>query len=170
MIDNSVKFNNALLFARQKHKGQFRRGGKEYITHPVAVSEILRQKGFEEDYLIAGLFHDLLEDTDATEEEILKLGGLSVLNSVKLVTKKDGFSHKEYIAGIKKDPMAFAVKGADRLHNLLSAVEADEDFRRRYIKDTVEWYYDFGDDIIHAVKNLAETLSSPMTEYPFLYE
>ena len=61
----------ALEFAKAKHKGQKRIGGDDYITHPIAVSEIVKNQGFDEIYQITALFHDLLEDTDATEEEIL---------------------------------------------------------------------------------------------------
>ena len=58
----------AIEFASVKHEGQYRKGGAPYITHPVAVANILKEKGFNEDYQIAGIFHDLLEDTDATLE------------------------------------------------------------------------------------------------------
>ena len=69
------KYLKALEFATQKHKGQFRKGGLDYITHPIAVANILKEKGYGEEEQIVGLFHDLLEDTDATEEQILALGG-----------------------------------------------------------------------------------------------
>ena len=54
------RYNKALEYTRTKHEGQYRKGGEPYITHPQAVAEILREKGYGEDYLIAGLFHDLL--------------------------------------------------------------------------------------------------------------
>ena len=77
----------ALEFAKAKHKGQKRIGGDDYITHPIAVSEIVKNQGFDEIYQIAALFHDLLEDTDATEDEILKYGNQQILEAVKLLTK-----------------------------------------------------------------------------------
>lgn len=160
----------ALAFAEKKHKGQYRKGGSEYITHPVAVAEILYKKGYPEDYLIAALFHDLLEDTDASEEELLKYCSLQVLEAVRLVTKEKGYNQRDYIERIRNNPIAFAVKGADRLHNCLCATEADEAFRIRYIKDTVEWYLDFGEEILPALKALAITLPAPIKEYGFLYE
>ena len=70
MID-SENLRLALEFAKAKHKGQKRIGGDDYITHPIAVCEIVKSQGLDENYQIAALFHDLLEDTDATEEEIL---------------------------------------------------------------------------------------------------
>ena len=67
-----------------------------------------------------------------------------------------------YIAGIKQNPIACAVKAADRLHNLKSAVVADNDFKRRYILESIDWYLDFSPEIPQAVKALAETLDPPM--------
>ena len=69
-MGGSEKLHLALEFAKEKHSGQKRIGGDDYITHPIAVCEIVKKQGFDENYLIAALFHDLLEDTDATEEEI----------------------------------------------------------------------------------------------------
>ena len=80
----------ALEFAKEKHKGQKRIGGDDYITHPIAVAEIVKNEGFDESYQIAALFHDLLEDTDSTEEDILKYGSLEILEAVKLLTKEKG--------------------------------------------------------------------------------
>jgi (p)ppGpp synthase/HD superfamily hydrolase len=120
------KYLKALEFATQKHKGQLRKGGLDYITHPIAGANILKEKGYGEEEQIVGLFHDLLEDTDATEEQILAIGGERVLAAVKLLTKKKGYQMAEYIAGIKSDPLAKIVKAADRLHNLRCAVVCDK--------------------------------------------
>ncbi|MGN0691264.1 MAG: HD domain-containing protein [Oscillospiraceae bacterium] len=155
---NSDRYAAAYEYAAKKHEGQYRIGGEPYITHPAAAAEILRGRGYDEDYQIAALFHDLLEDTDATEQEIEAIGGKDVLRAVKLLTKQKGYVMSEYVAGIRSDPMAFAVKGADRLHNLQSAFSADESFRRRYIAETEEWYMDFSPEISEAVKRLSESL------------
>lgn len=160
----------ALEFAKAKHKGQKRIGGDDYITHPVAVSQIVKNQGFDEIYQIAALFHDLLEDTDATEEEILKYGNQKILEAVILLTKKKGYDMAEYVGSIKQNPIAFAVKAADRLHNLQCAIVTDEEFKRKYILETVDWYLDFSPDIRKAVKRLAESLKTPMAELSFLYE
>lgn len=152
------RYLKALEFATKKHKGQFRSGGLEYVTHPIAVAEILKEKGYGEDEQIAGLFHDLLEDTDATEDEILALGGENVLTAVKLLTKAKGYVMSEYISGILANPIAKAVKGADRLHNLRCAVVCSDEFKKRYIKESNEWYLSFDEEIKVAVKALEETL------------
>ena len=168
-MEDSESLILALEFAKAKHKGQKRIGGDDYITHPIAVCDIIKSQGFDESYQIAALFHDLLEDTDATEEEILKLGGPKILEAVKLLTKEKGYDISEYISVIKQNPIAFAVKAADRLHNLQCAIIANEDFKRKYILETVNWYMDFSADIQKAVKRLAESLKTPMAELSFLY-
>ena len=165
----SNKIERAIEFASKKHEGQKRIGGKDYITHPIAVCGMLKEKGFSEDYQITALFHDLLEDTDATEEEILMYGNHNVLLAVKLLTKEKGCDMKSYIDGIKNNPIAFVVKGADRLHNLQCALETSEGFKRKYILETVEWYLDFSEKIKVAVKTLAESLDTPISELSFLY-
>ena len=160
----------ALDFAKAKHKGQKRIGGDDYITHPIAVAEIVKRQGLDENYQIAALFHDLLEDTDATEEEILKYGNKDILEAVTLLTKKKGYVMAEYIDAIKKNPIAFAVKSADRLHNLNCAIVTDEEFKRKYILETIDWYLDFSPEIRTAVKRLAQSLETTMAELSFLYE
>ncbi|MBR5478790.1 MAG: bifunctional (p)ppGpp synthetase/guanosine-3',5'-bis(diphosphate) 3'-pyrophosphohydrolase [Clostridia bacterium] len=159
----------ALTFATKKHAGQKRIGGDDYITHPIAVCELVKERGFGEDYQIAALFHDLLEDTDATEDEILKYGNEEILTAVKLLTKKKGYVMSEYISAIKENHVAFAVKAADRLHNLRCALVTDDEFKRKYILETVDWYLDFSQDIRTAVKQLAESLDTPLTQLSFLY-
>lgn len=168
MTDERLK--KALEYATEKHSGQFRVGGAEYITHPIAVCEIVREHGKNTDYQIAALFHDLLEDTDATEEEILSLSNREVLEAVKRLTKQKGYVMEEYVAGIRENDIAFAVKAADRLHNLKCAFACGDDFKRRYILETVDWYLDFSPEIPPAVKALAQSLDKPMAELPFLYE
>ena len=167
-MTESVKL--AFEFAKAKHKGQLRIGGDDYITHPIAVMEIVKNEGFDENYQIAALFHDLLEDTDASEEEILEYGNEEILTAVKLLTKEKGYDMAEYIGAIKQNPIAFAVKAADRLHNLQCAVITNEEFKRKYILETVDWYLDFSVDIRKAVKRLAQSLETPIAELSFLYE
>ncbi len=157
-MNDNEKFKEAYKYAEEKHKGQYRKGGEPYITHPAAVAEILKEKGFDINYQITALFHDLLEDTDASEEEIERIGGKDVLESVKLLTKSDGYIMSEYVSGIKSNPIAFAVKGADRLHNLRSAVVTDTNFKIRYIRESIDWYLDFCPEIKEEVDKLANTI------------
>ena len=165
----SDKIKRAIEFATQKHKGQKRIGGDDYISHPIAVLEMVKKQGYGEDFQITALFHDLLEDTNATEEEILFYSNQNVLTAVKLLTKEKGYDMKNYINGIKNNPIAFVVKCADRLHNLQSALETNAEFKRKYILETVDWYLDFSKEIKIAVKKLAESLDTPILELSFLY-
>ena len=152
-MDDSKMLQLALEFAKEKHSGQKRIGGEDYITHPIAVSEIVKNQGFDENYQITALFHDLLEDTDTTEEEIVKYGNQEILEAVKLLTKKKGYNMAEYVSNIKNNPISFQVKAADRLHNLNCAIITDEEFKRKYILETIDWYMDFSPEIRKAVKN-----------------
>lgn len=154
----SQRLEEALQFAARKHAGQERIGGEPYISHPMAVAQLLKEGGYDEEYQISGLFHDLLEDTDATEDEIAAYGSLQILEAVKLLTKKKNYVMAEYIDGIKKNKMAFAVKGADRLHNLQSAFCAGDEFKRKYILESLEWYMDFDERIPEAVRQLEATM------------
>ena len=160
MDNNSLedkKYAAAKAYAAAMHEGQLRAGGEPYITHPVAVAEYLKNKGYGIDYLITALFHDLLEDTAATEGEIEKLGGKEVLSAVKLLTKIKGQSEEEYVRGIKENPVAVVVKGADRLHNLKSAVCRDEAFRRKYVEESKKYYSDLNSEIPAEIENLEKT-------------
>ena len=89
---------------------------------------------------------------------------------MKLLTKQKGYDMAEYVAGIRQNEMAFAVKAADRLHNLRCALVTDTEFKRKYIFETVDWYLNFSPEIPKAVKKLAESLDTPLAELPFLYE
>lgn len=166
----SEKYNRAYEFAAEKHFGQTRIGGDPYITHPAAVAKIVRDWGYGEDYQITALFHDLLEDTDATEDEIKSIGGEDVLNAVRLLTKQRGYVMSEYVGNIRKNEIAEVVKAADRLHNLRCAVVTDDDFKRKYILESIDWYLDFSPEIPNAVKALAQSMDKKIAELSFLYE
>ena len=160
----------ALAFATKKHKGQFRIGGLPYISHPVAVAEIVAEWGYGLPYQIAALFHDLLEDTDATEQEVRAIGGKRVLEAVKRLTKQKGYVMADYVAAIREDDIARVVKAADRLHNLRCALVTNEEFKRKYVLESVDWYLDFAPESPHAVKALVESMESKLTDLSFLYE
>ena len=168
-MNDTSRLDRALEFATLKHHGQKRIGGNDYITHPIAVCKMVKEQGYGEDYQITALFHDLLEDTDATEDEILSYSNQAVLDAVKLLTKTKGCNMKNYVDAIKANPIAFVVKTADRLHNLQCAQVASVEFKRKYILETVDLYLDFSKDIKTAVKALAETLDQPISELSFLY-
>lgn len=135
-----MDYNRAVQFIKDKHKGQLRIGGDEYVSHPIAVSEIIKNKGLSQEMIFTALFHDLLEDTDATENEILNLSCIEVLEAVKLLTKYEGYDINEYISNIKDNEIALHVKLADRIHNLDSAIVANDEFKYKYILETERYY------------------------------
>ncbi len=133
-------------YVKDKHGVQKRKQGTPYYLHPFEVQQILQKKGYSEEYQAAGLCHDLLEDKEATEQKILDLTNEAVLEAVKLVTKEEGYQMKEYIDRISKNPIAKAVKLADRLHNLQEATMASKEFQNKYQKETEEWYLNLAKD------------------------
>lgn len=141
LVNTDLK--KALDFAKKKHEGQMRWGGIPFITHPIAVAAYLQKRGYGQDVLITALFHDLLEDTDATEAEILALSNQGVLDAVTLLTKPKPYDMKDYLGGIAGNAVAKDVKCADRIHNLLTTEASDKAFRKKYYNESVHWYVDF---------------------------
>ena len=137
-----MELEKAIEFIKQKHEGQKRKQGTPYYTHPVSVAKLLKEKGFSIEYQIAGLFHDLLEDTNTTLEEIIELSNEEIAEAVKLVTKTEGYIMKDYIENIKMNDMAKMVKLADRIHNLSESSSGSFEFQEKYIKETKEWFID----------------------------
>jgi (p)ppGpp synthase/HD superfamily hydrolase len=107
--------------ASRAHSGQHRRDGwTPYINHPAAVAEKLAG---ESDVVIATAWlHDVLEDTKETPDT-LRAAGLSevVVQSVEVLTKKDGVGYDDYLSGVRQNWIARKVKIADMLHNLSDA-------------------------------------------------
>jgi ADP-ribosylglycohydrolase len=185
LLDETLKdsYNNfcnfllerSISFATLKHKGQKRIGGDDYISHPISVSKKLNDMGYSINYQLAALFHDLLEDTDATYDEIKIYSSHSVANAVLLLTKKSGYDMKEYISNIKNNKIALAVKLADRLHNLKCAVVADDKFKKKYIKETIDYYIplsrnsDFELKMRQAIEDLSTTFENLYLEPLYKY-
>lgn len=147
-----------------EYGNQKRRQGTPAYSHPFGVAEILKKKGFDQNYQVAGLLHDALEDTNMTYEEVAKISNEEIARIVKLLTKEKGYVMQNYWNGIMNDEKARTVKLADRLHNLTEAVQTDKDFRKKYIKETEDWYLKmaqgtcFEEDINNALQNLIKSL------------
>ena len=157
-----MNLEKAIEFMKKKHGNQKRKQGTPYYTHPLAVAKLLKEKGFPVEYQLAGLFHDLIEDTNATYEEIIALSNEDVAEAVRLVTKTDGYVMDEYIGNIKTNNMARMVKIADRIHNLSEAPNASREFQAKYIKETNKWYVGlaegtvFEEDLNRVLNNLVK--------------
>ena len=119
-----MDINECVAYIKEKHKGQKRKQGTPYYEHPFAVAEILKEKDFGDDYYVTGLFHDLLEDTNATEDEILKLSNKEVLTAVKLLTKQKNYNIDDYINGINNHSIAKMVKLATIAKLAMAAITA----------------------------------------------
>ncbi|QRN85695.1 bifunctional (p)ppGpp synthetase/guanosine-3',5'-bis(diphosphate) 3'-pyrophosphohydrolase [Clostridia bacterium] len=136
----------AMQFAELKHEGQKRIGGADYINHPIQVAEYLYDHGYRGKYVFTAFCHDLLEDTNATEEEIFDLCGRFTRDAVKLLSKLENQETEQYLSEIKKNEVAYVVKVADRIQNLLDSEFADLEFREKYVKETEEYYLEFAKD------------------------
>lgn len=143
-----MDINKMKEYVKIKHCNQKRIQGTPYYLHPFAVSEILANNGYGLEYQIAGLFHDLLEDTNTTYEELLKISNIDIANAVKLVTKEKDYQMEDYINRIKQNEIAKAVKLADRIHNLSEAHYASDKWINKYINETKEWYLNLAEGTI----------------------
>ena len=148
---SSENLKKAFLFAQKAHQGQFRKSGEPYITHPVEVAKILMELGMDETVVIAGLLHDVLEDTEVIPEEVEKEFGKDVLSLVDAITKLEKLSFypteayraqnlRRMFIAMAKDIRVIIVKLADRLHNMQTLQYQEEENQKRIAKETLEIY------------------------------
>ena len=115
--------------AEEMHRGQLRKSGEPYLIHPMAVAQILAELGMDEETIVAGLLHDVVEDTPYTEEELRKEFGdeitLLVDGVTKLGTLKKASNEERQVENLRKmflamskDIRVLIIKLSDRLHNL----------------------------------------------------
>ncbi len=137
--------------AKQSHAGQMRSTGDEYVTHPLAVAQILADYGLDEATLTAALLHDTVEDTDVTLDQVRDQFGDEVALLIDGVTKLDRikFSSRELAqaATIRKMAVAMAkdirvlvIKLADRTHNIRTLTPLPVEKQRRVAGETLEVY------------------------------
>ena len=143
-----VKVIDAVILASRKHEGQERKDGTPYIYHPLMTARMVAEAGYDERYIITALLHDVLEDTDTTEDEIRDMFGEEILEALRLVTRPPGMPEEEYVAGILKNDIAAAVKNADKIHNLHELLYTLKDgektngqtFAERYLEKSRKYY------------------------------
>jgi len=141
----------AYYYAEQAHDGQKRRSGEAYVTHPLAVADILATMHMDHQSLMAAMLHDVIEDTGISKKAIAKQFGDSVadlVDGVSKLTQIEFESHAEKQAeNFQKMALAMAndlrvilVKLADRLHNMRTLGAMPPEKKRRIAKETLEIY------------------------------
>ena len=137
-LDTILEFNpnydieligHAYDVAEEMHRGQLRKSGEPYLIHPMAVAEILADLGMDEETIVAGLLHDVVEDTSYTEEELIVdfgedvamlVDGVTKLASLKFESKEERQAEnlRKMFLAMSKDIRVLIIKLSDRLHNL----------------------------------------------------
>ncbi len=143
--------HEAYALSQKMHLGQFRKSGEPYISHPLAVTQILAEYGLDGDTLAAALLHDTVEDTEITLEDVEAAFGPEVARMIDGVTKLDrirfGTREEAQAATIRKMVVAMAqdvrvllIKLADRLHNLRTIDPLPTEKQERIARETLEVY------------------------------
>ncbi len=165
------RIEQAYLLAAEKHREQKRRSGEPYIIHPLSVAAILVGLGMDTESVMAGLLHDVVEDTDCTVEELTAAFGREVALLVDGVTKlgKIPFSSREeeQAENLRKMLMAMAedirviiIKFADRMHNLSTLEYVSPQKQRDKARECLELYAPIAHRLgIRRVKEFMEDMS-----------
>ncbi|MFT4197885.1 MAG: bifunctional (p)ppGpp synthetase/guanosine-3',5'-bis(diphosphate) 3'-pyrophosphohydrolase [Pseudoxanthomonas sp.] len=135
----------------QAHSGQTRKSGEPYITHPVAVAQVLAELGMDAETLIAAILHDTIEDTPLTRAEIAGQFGEAVAELVDGVTKLDKLkfrdrkeaaaeSFRKMLLAMSRDLRVIMIKLADRLHNMRTLGAQGAEARLRIARETLDIY------------------------------
>ena len=149
--DQIADIRRAYLFSECAHEGQYRRNGDPYITHPLAVADILCSMHMDHQSIMAAMLHDVIEDTGISKDEVTREFGKAVADLVDGVTKltQVKFSSKaeaqaenfrKMMLAMTQDTRVILVKLADRLHNLRTLQVLSPEKRRRVATETLEIY------------------------------
>ena len=141
----------AFYYAEQAHDGQRRRSGEPYVTHPLAVANILANMHMDHQSLMAAMLHDVIEDTGVSKEALGEqfgeavaelVDGVSKLTQItfedKAVAQAENF--QKMVLAMSKDIRVIIVKLADRLHNMRTLGALRPDKKRRIARETLEIY------------------------------
>lgn len=164
----------AYVVAKAAHEGQLRKSGDPYITHPVAVAEILVEFGLDPATIAAALLHDTVEDTEYTPERLRVDFGDEVANLVEGVTKLDRLTYgptaeaetvRKMVVAMAKDIRVLVIKLADRLHNARTWQYVDPESSARKARETLDIYAPLAHRLgMNAVKWELEDLSFKFLE------
>ena len=140
---------SAYSYAELMHEGQKRASGEAYFTHPCAVAEILIDLGMDVPSVAAAFLHDVIEDTQATDEDIRSRFGEEILTLVDGVTKldkirfqthedEDAENFRKIFVAMANDVRVIIIKLADRLHNMRSLNFLSNERQQRIAKETLD--------------------------------
>jgi GTP pyrophosphokinase len=159
----------AFLRAEDAHEGQLRKSGAPYITHPVAVAEILADLGLDPNTIAAALLHDTVEDTEYSSDLLRKEFGDEIANLVDGVTKLDRLTYgptaeaetvRKMVVAMAKDIRVLVIKLADRLHNARTWQYVSPESSARKARETLDIYAPLAHRLgMNAVKWELEDLS-----------
>ncbi|KFF60632.1 GTP pyrophosphokinase [Cryobacterium sp. MLB-32] len=176
-VDLSI-IERAYTTAERAHEGQTRRSGEPYITHPVAVAQILADLGIGTKTIAAALLHDTVEDTSYTLEELrgdfgdeiaMLVDGVTKLDKVKYGDSTQAETVRKMIVAMSKDIRVLIIKLADRLHNARTWGFVPAESAVRKATETLEIYAPLAHRLgIQTVKWELEDLSFAVL-YPKLY-
>jgi GTP pyrophosphokinase len=169
-----VVLEAAYEVAKSAHAGQKRKSGEEYITHPVAVTEILAGLGMDQATLVAALLHDTVEDTQYHLEELRRDFGEEVASLVDGVTKLDKLTYgptaeaqtlRKMVVAMSKDIRVLVIKLADRLHNARTWGFVNPESAARKARETLDIYAPLAHRLgMNAIKWELEDLSFSVLE------
>ncbi|MCZ0971930.1 bifunctional (p)ppGpp synthetase/guanosine-3',5'-bis(diphosphate) 3'-pyrophosphohydrolase [Streptomyces albulus] len=139
----------AYQVAERWHRGQKRKSGDPYITHPLAVTTILAELGMDPATLMAGLLHDTVEDTeygldtlrrDFGDQVALLVDGVTKLDRVKFGEAAQAETVRKMVVAMAKDPRVLVIKLADRLHNMRTMRYLKREKQEKKARETLEIY------------------------------
>ena len=173
---NKRKVNTGIIlkaynFAKQYHEGQKRLSGEEYIIHPVDVAYILADLNMDDATICAALLHDVVEDTEITNEDLVKEFGTEIAEMVAGVTKLSKIqyvtieeeqveNYRKMFLAMGKDIRVILIKLADRLHNMRTLSNLKRDRQIANAKETMELYAPLANRLgIYSLKWELEDLS-----------
>jgi len=171
--------DRAFVAADAAHSGQLRKSGEPYITHPLAVAQILAELGIGPTTIAAALLHDTVEDTPYTldmvrsdfgEEVAMLVDGVTKLDKVKFGDAAQAETVRKMVVAMSKDIRVLVIKLADRLHNARTWGFVSPESARRKAQETLEIYAPLAHRLgISAMKWELEDISFSVL-YPKVYE